>query len=137
MHPLVTKFPRFKEVKLEQFTNISFIVVTKETSNSDKSIEMIDEHPLNILLQFFIWLSHTITILFGPSCSKLIVLILPKSSVLSFKYTWFGELNPSPIIWTFSFGPFIIIVTVVVESANLLLLNKVLLTRFALFWNGS
>ena len=46
-------FP-IKEVKLEQFTNISFIVVTKETSNSDKSIEMIDEHPLNILLQFFI-----------------------------------------------------------------------------------
>ena len=50
----MTKFPRVKEDKDVQSKNISFIVVTEETSNSDKSIEIIDAHPLNIPMQFFI-----------------------------------------------------------------------------------
>ena len=54
LHLLVTKFPRVKEDKDVQSKNISFIVVTEETSNSDKSMEIIDAHPLNIPMQFFI-----------------------------------------------------------------------------------
>ena len=87
LQAFVSKFVRFTCVNEEQDKNISFILLIADTSTFDKSMETIDEHPLNILIHRFIFVSHTIVIVFGPSCVKLILVILPKSSGLSFKYT--------------------------------------------------
>ena len=85
LHPLVSKFVRFKAPKEEQDKNMSFIVVIEDASILDKSIETMDEHSLNIRLLFFNFVSQTMVIVFGPSCVKLILVMLPKSSGLSFK----------------------------------------------------
>ena len=81
---ILEKFIDDREV---QDKNILFIVVTEEVSKFDKSIETIDEQELNILEQLLIIVFHVIVIEFGPSFSKLIFVIEPKSVVLSFKYT--------------------------------------------------
>ena len=69
------------------------MVVIVDTSILDKSMEIIDEHPLNRLIYFFSFVSHTKTILFGPSLVKLTVDLFPKSSGSSFIYIWSGTVS--------------------------------------------